>query len=82
MTVYAMIVTFILGALAALISLYSYLSYQDGKALKLIEEEERRRHAAWRRQVRAELEDEDMKRAEELVRDKLDATILSYEEVN
>lgn len=82
MTVYAIIVTFVLGVLATLITLYSYLSYNDGKALKLIEENERRRHAAWRKQVIAELEDDDMQQAVDLCVEKLDATILNYDQVD
>lgn len=82
MTTYAIIVTFILGMVTSLIILYSYLSYNDGKALKAIEANEKRRHDAWRRQVLAELEDDDMQQAVDLVSEKLGGTILDYKQVN
>jgi hypothetical protein len=85
MTAYAIFVTFVLGGLTALISLYGYLAWNDGKALKRIEHIERKKHDAWRAQFIKELEEEDdelFQQAIDLVAEKLGGEILDYDKVN
>jgi len=85
MTAYAIFVTFVLGGLTSLVILFSYLCWNDGKALKRIEHIERKRHEAWRAQFIKELEEEDdemFQTAIDLVAEKLGGEILDYDKVN
>lgn len=80
MTAYAMFVTFVLGGLTSIIALFSYLAWQDGKALKALEKREEERHAALLLDMHYRNEDQEQQ-AVDLVADKLGGVILSQDKV-